>query len=108
MREKLKVAYQGPCADGETRGSLANSAVSRSDDSIGVQERTTAEVRAALLQTDDEGEVTGIGSGSTNNLRTHGAELAGRDGRTEDSSRNRKRGQERLDGHGEICKSSRR
>jgi hypothetical protein len=60
------LAYKTAGTDLEVRSSLANGAVSGGEDSVGVQERTTAEVAATALDADDEGEVA-LGSGGSTN-----------------------------------------
>jgi len=40
--------------------------MSGGQDGVGVEQRTTAEVASALLDGDDEGEVTSAGSGAAN------------------------------------------
>jgi hypothetical protein len=60
------MTYQGARADLDGGGRLADRAVGSGDDGVGVQQNTTAEVRVAPGQADDEGEVTGGGSGATN------------------------------------------
>jgi hypothetical protein len=42
--------------------------VSGGDDGVGVDEGATAEMRAALLQGDNEGEVASVSGGSTNDV----------------------------------------
>lgn len=66
--EELSLSYQASGTDGEGRSSLALSAVGGSDDGAGVEEGTTAEMGAAALETDNEGEVAGCSGCSTNNL----------------------------------------
>lgn len=60
--------YQASDTDCETGSSLTDSAVSCSDDGVGVEERTTTEVGAALLQRDDEGEVASAGDCTTDDV----------------------------------------
>jgi hypothetical protein len=62
-REKTNKASS---ANLERRSNLVNSAVSSRNDSVGVQQRPTTEVRSALLQADNEGESASGGSLSTN------------------------------------------
>lgn len=62
--------YKRAGADLDRRGSLANSAVSRRDDSVSVEQNTTAEVRAALGQADNVGELCSRSSGSTDDVLT--------------------------------------
>jgi len=61
-------ALEGASADFDGRGRLANGAVGSGDDGVGVEQDTSAEVRAALGEGDDEGEVAGRGSLTANNL----------------------------------------
>lgn len=63
----MRISYQGSSADSQGRSSLTLSAVGCGDNGVGVQQSTTAEVRATALQTDDEGEVASLSGGSTNN-----------------------------------------
>lgn len=65
---QLRSTYQASGTNSEGRSSLANSAVSCGDDSAGVQQRASAEVRAALLQADNEGEVASLSDCSTNDV----------------------------------------
>lgn len=62
------MTYQASSTDCERRSSLANSAVSGGDDGVGVDKRATAEVRAALLQRDNEGEVASVSSRTTDDV----------------------------------------
>lgn len=57
--------HQASGTDSEGGSSLTDSAVSSSDDGARVEERSTAEVGSAALQTDDEGEVTSSSNRST-------------------------------------------
>jgi hypothetical protein len=61
------ISYVRSNADLEGGSSLSDGAVSGSQNSVAVQERTTAEVASALLERDDEGELALGGGGSTNN-----------------------------------------
>jgi hypothetical protein len=54
--------------------------VSSCEHRVGVQQRTTAEVGATLLQRDNEGEVASRSSYSTHNLSRIGLELRCREG----------------------------
>lgn len=56
---------QGAGADGDGGGRGAGRAVSGGDDGVLVDEGTTAEVGAALLEGDDVGEVAGLGVDTT-------------------------------------------
>lgn len=60
--------YKRARADLDGRGSLANRAVSSRDDGVGVEQNATAEVRAALGQADDVGELGSGSSGSTDDV----------------------------------------
>ena len=69
--EKSSKTYQRTDTDFETADGAndgAHGAVSSSDDSVGVQERTTAEVGSAALERDNVGELARGGGGSTNNV----------------------------------------
>jgi hypothetical protein len=97
-------AYQRASTDLEVRRSLSNSAVSGSQDGVGVEEGGTTEVASRTLEGDDEGEVA-CGSGDAANdvvgavivpvgdLRVLG------DSCREDNGRERERGNEVLDLH---------
>ena len=63
------VTYEGAGADLDGGGTLADRAVGSRDDGVGVEQDTAAEVRAALGQADDEGEVAGGGGGATHDAR---------------------------------------
>lgn len=65
---RIMVTYVGSSADGDGRSSLADTAVSSGDDSVGVQEGTAAEVATALLERDDVGELGSSSGGSTNDV----------------------------------------
>lgn len=62
------LTYQASGTDGKGGSSLADSAVSGGDDGVGVEERTTAEVGAAALQTDDKGKVASRSNRSTDDV----------------------------------------
>lgn len=62
--------YKRAGADLDRRGSLADRAVSRRDDSVSVEQDTAAEVRAALGQADNVGELGSGSSGSTDDVFT--------------------------------------
>jgi hypothetical protein len=66
FQKELEMSYERSSTDGDAGGGLSDSAVSGSQNSVGVQQRTTAEVASALLDGDDGGEVTRRSSGSTN------------------------------------------
>lgn len=87
-----------PHADAGSR--VGDTAVTGSDDSVRVDERTTAEVRAAHLQGHNEGEVACSSSCSTDNVDARSARLARGNGSAKDRSWSHKgSGKERLDGH---------
>jgi hypothetical protein len=65
MRE---ITYQRASADLEVRRSLANSAVSGRQDSVGIEECSTTEVASRTLEGDDEGEVARGSGDATNDL----------------------------------------
>lgn len=88
MQTSNGATYQGASADGDGRGRLADRAVGSSDNGVGVDERTTAEVAAGSLQGDNEGEVTSAGELSTNNLLALGVGVgkgSGRGGQSRES-----------------------
>ena len=78
----VEVTYQGSSADRDTRSSVCYTAVTCGDDGVGVEERATAEVRAANLQGDDEGEVSSRCSLSTDDVDARCSGISGRDGRS--------------------------
>ena len=65
-----------------------------SDDGVGVQKSTTAEVGAALGQADDVGELAAGGRVTADDLLESRDLLGGRDGRSEGDGRHEKRGSE--------------
>lgn len=81
MLQMSCLTYQASGTDGEGGSSLADSAVTGGDDSVGVEERTAAEVRAAALQTDDKGKVASRSNRSTDDVdRVLGGGSSGRCG----------------------------
>jgi hypothetical protein len=68
---KWKGTYVAANADAETANwadDIADGAVGGSDNGVGIQEGTAAEVRSASLERDDEGELAGSSGGSANNV----------------------------------------
>lgn len=65
---KCGLTYEGSSADLDLRGSEVDGAVAGSDDRVGVDQNTTAEVRALGRQTDDVGELAGRSGGSSNDV----------------------------------------
>jgi hypothetical protein len=65
QREKT---YKATGADLDLGCGLVDTAMSSSDDGVGVQQSTTADVGTTLLHGDDEGEVASGSSSTTNNL----------------------------------------
>ena len=96
---KSRMTYQGPSADRDLRSRVCHTAVTCGDDGVCVEEGATAEVRAAHLQGDDEGEVSSSGSLSTDDVDTRCTGLSGRDGRSSSSGGREGSGGERLDTH---------
>lgn len=62
------VSYKRARADLDGGGSLANRAVGSRDDGVGVEQDAAAEVRVALGQADDVGELGSGSSGSTHDV----------------------------------------
>lgn len=65
---KGRLTYERSSADLDLRGREVDGAVARSDDSVGVDQNTAAEVRALRRQTDDVRELAGRSGGSSNDL----------------------------------------
>lgn len=63
-----KSTYKSSSADLDLRGSEVDGAVTGSDDSVGIDQNTTAEVRALIRQTDDVRELAGSSGGSSNDI----------------------------------------
>lgn len=62
------MTYESSSADLDLRGSEVDGAVASSDDGVGVDQDTTAEVGALRRQTDDVRELAGSSGGSSNDL----------------------------------------
>lgn len=70
--KRISWTYERSSADLDLRGSEVDGAVASSDDGVGVDQNTTAEVRALRRQTDDVGELAGSSGGSSNDISTTG------------------------------------
>lgn len=62
------MTYERSSADLDLGGREVDGAVTSSDDSVGVDQNTTAEVRARRRQRDDVRELAGSSAGSSNDL----------------------------------------
>jgi hypothetical protein len=82
--------YERSSADTKGRCLLVNRAVSSCDDCVGIQQRTTAEVGATLLERHDEGEVASGSGLSTYDLGDLMVQLWCRKGCGENDCGNRK------------------
>jgi hypothetical protein len=65
---KGKSTYKSSCADLDLRGSEVDGAVTSSHDSVGVDQNTTAKVRALRRQTDDVGELAESSGSSSDDI----------------------------------------
>lgn len=90
--------YQAAGADSYGGSADAGAAVSGGQNGVGVQEGSAAEVRAAPLQGDDEGEVSSAGRNSANDLELL---LGGRDGGAKGDGGEAESGDESLENHDE-------
>lgn len=72
FQKEMDSTYERSSADLDLRGTEVDGAVASSDDGVGVDQNTTAEVRALRRQTDDVGELAGSSGGSSNNLSATG------------------------------------
>lgn len=72
MVERQVLTYERSSADLDLRGREVDGAVASSNDSVGVDQNTAAEVRALRRQTDDVRELAGRSGGSSDDLSATG------------------------------------